>query len=112
MPKMIFANLPVTDRPATTRFYEAIGCVKNRQFSEDNAAADWIHRRHQRHADVLRSLGPGDADRRPARRLQGHPDGRPKLVATHRVYALEFQGHGHATDTDRSPARTSPPTSR
>jgi len=26
----------------------------------------------------------------------------PKLAATHRVYALEFQGHGRTTDVDRS----------
>ena len=39
MPKMIFVNLPVTDLAATTRFYEAIGCVKNQQFSDDNAVS-------------------------------------------------------------------------
>lgn len=39
MPKMIFVNLPVTDLAATTRFYEAIGFVKNQQFSDDNAVS-------------------------------------------------------------------------
>lgn len=35
---MIFVNLPVTDLAASVRFYEAIGCVKNPQFSNDKAA--------------------------------------------------------------------------
>jgi uncharacterized protein len=39
MPKMIFVNLPVKDLAAATRFYEAIGCVKNEQFSGENAAS-------------------------------------------------------------------------
>ncbi|WP_395674803.1 VOC family protein [Inquilinus sp.] len=39
MPKMIFVNLPVTDLAASTRFYEAIGCRKNDQFSDHRAAA-------------------------------------------------------------------------
>jgi predicted lactoylglutathione lyase len=38
MTKMIFVNLPVTDLGAATRFYQAIGCVKNEQFSNDDAA--------------------------------------------------------------------------
>jgi predicted lactoylglutathione lyase len=38
MPKMIFVNLPVKDLAAATRFYEAIGCEKNEQFSNDQAA--------------------------------------------------------------------------
>jgi uncharacterized protein len=29
MPKSIFVNLPVADLAAFTRFYAAIGCVKN-----------------------------------------------------------------------------------
>lgn len=37
--KMIFVNLPVADLAATTRFYEAIGCVKNPQFSDDKAVS-------------------------------------------------------------------------
>jgi predicted lactoylglutathione lyase len=36
---MIFVNLPVKDLAAATRFYEAIGCVKNQQFSDDRAAS-------------------------------------------------------------------------
>jgi len=36
---MIFLNLPVKDLAAATRFYEAIGCVKNEQFSDGNASA-------------------------------------------------------------------------
>jgi predicted lactoylglutathione lyase len=39
MPKMIFVNLPVEDLAAATRFYEAIGCVKNEQFSDDRASS-------------------------------------------------------------------------
>jgi uncharacterized protein len=39
MPKMIFVNLPVKDLAAATRFYEAIGCKKNEQFSGENAAS-------------------------------------------------------------------------
>lgn len=38
MPKMIFVNLPVTDLPRSISFYEAIGAVKNEQFSDDTAA--------------------------------------------------------------------------
>jgi uncharacterized protein len=39
MSKMIFVNLPVTDLAATTRFYEAIGCTKNEQFSDEKAVS-------------------------------------------------------------------------
>lgn len=39
MPKMIFVNLPVKDLAASTRFYEAIGCTKNPQFSDDKASS-------------------------------------------------------------------------
>lgn len=39
MPKMIFVNLPVKDLAASTRFYEAIGCTRNEQFSDDNASS-------------------------------------------------------------------------
>lgn len=39
MPKMIFVNLPVQDLAASTRFYEAIGCRKNAQFSGETAAS-------------------------------------------------------------------------
>ena len=39
MTKMIFVNLPVRDLAAAIRFYEAIGCEKNAQFSSDQAAA-------------------------------------------------------------------------
>jgi len=39
MPKMIFVNLPVKDLAAATRFYEAIGCKKNEQFSDHKAAS-------------------------------------------------------------------------
>lgn len=39
MTKMIFVNLPVTDLNASIRFYEAIGCEKNEQFSDENAAS-------------------------------------------------------------------------
>jgi hypothetical protein len=36
---MIFVNLPVKDLAAATRFYEAIGCRKNAQFSDDKASS-------------------------------------------------------------------------
>jgi uncharacterized protein len=39
MPKMIFVNLPVKDLSVSTRFYQAIGCEKNEQFSDENAAS-------------------------------------------------------------------------
>lgn len=39
MPKMIFVNLPVKDLAAATRYYEAIGCEKNPQFSDANASS-------------------------------------------------------------------------
>jgi uncharacterized protein len=39
MSKMIFVNLPVKDIAASTRFYEAIGCTRNEQFSDDNASS-------------------------------------------------------------------------
>jgi predicted lactoylglutathione lyase len=35
---MIFVNLPVTDLPRATAFYEAIGAVKNPQFCDDTAS--------------------------------------------------------------------------
>ena len=39
MSKMIFVNLPVTDLPASMRFYEAVGFTNNPQFTNDQAAA-------------------------------------------------------------------------
>ena len=39
MSKMIFINLPVRDLAAATRFYEAIGCQKNPQFSDENVSS-------------------------------------------------------------------------
>lgn len=39
MPKMIYVNLPVKDLAAATRFYEAIGCEKNEQFSDHQASS-------------------------------------------------------------------------
>lgn len=38
MPKMIFVNLPVTDIPRSRRFYEALGCTINEQFSDASTA--------------------------------------------------------------------------
>lgn len=37
--KMIFVNLPVKDLAVSTRFYEALGCRKNVQFSDDKASS-------------------------------------------------------------------------
>ena len=39
MTKMIFVNLPVKDLAAATRFYEAIGCRKNEQFSDHQSSS-------------------------------------------------------------------------
>lgn len=39
MTKMIFVNLPVTDLPASMRFYESVGFTNNPQFTNDQAAA-------------------------------------------------------------------------
>lgn len=39
MTKMIFVNLPVRDLAAATRFYEAIGCTKNPQFSDEKSSS-------------------------------------------------------------------------
>ena len=39
MAKMIFVNLPVTDLPASKRFYEAVGFTNNAQFTNDQGAA-------------------------------------------------------------------------
>jgi hypothetical protein len=38
MAKLIFVNLPVTDLPRATAFYEAVGAEKNPQFSDDTAS--------------------------------------------------------------------------
>jgi predicted lactoylglutathione lyase len=38
MPKLIFVNLPVVDLPGATAFYEAVGAVKNPQFSDGTAS--------------------------------------------------------------------------
>ncbi len=47
MAKMVFINLPVSDLPRATAFYEAVGAVKNPQFSDDTAScmvfSDTIH---------------------------------------------------------------------
>lgn len=39
MSKMVFINLPVTDIAAASRFYQALGCKKNEQFSDSNSAS-------------------------------------------------------------------------
>ncbi|HYD25747.1 MAG TPA: VOC family protein [Croceibacterium sp.] len=39
MAKTIFVNLPVTDLPASMRFYEAVGFANKPQFTNDQAAA-------------------------------------------------------------------------
>ncbi|ONG52313.1 lactoylglutathione lyase [Pseudoroseomonas deserti] len=38
MARLIFVNLPVTDLAKSISFYEAVGAVKNPQFSDDTAA--------------------------------------------------------------------------
>ena len=47
MAKLIFINLPVGDLARATTFYQAIGAVKNPQFSDDTAScmvfSDTIH---------------------------------------------------------------------
>ncbi|MBO9653552.1 lactoylglutathione lyase [Agrobacterium sp. SOY23] len=39
MAKTIFLNLPVKDLAASTAFYQAIGCVKNEEFSNEDASS-------------------------------------------------------------------------
>ncbi|OYY88941.1 MAG: lactoylglutathione lyase [Sphingomonas sp. 28-66-16] len=39
MTKRIFINLPVADVAASTAFYEAIGCTRDEQFSNESGAA-------------------------------------------------------------------------
>ena len=39
MSRTIYINLPVRDLAAATRFYEALGCRKNPQFSDDKASS-------------------------------------------------------------------------
>jgi predicted lactoylglutathione lyase len=39
MTKALFLNLPVGDIAAATRFYEAIGCSRNAQFSDEKASS-------------------------------------------------------------------------
>lgn len=39
MPRMIFVNLPVSDVPRATGFYEAIGCTRDPRFSNEVASA-------------------------------------------------------------------------
>lgn len=36
---MIFVNLPIADLAASTRFYQAIGCARNQQFSDEQASS-------------------------------------------------------------------------
>lgn len=47
MAKLIFVNLPVSDLTRANAFYQAIGAVKNQQFSDDTAScmvfSDTIH---------------------------------------------------------------------
>ena len=47
MAKLIFVNLPVSDLKRASAFYQAIGAVKNEQFSDDTAScmvfSDTIH---------------------------------------------------------------------
>ncbi|MBD2747446.1 VOC family protein [Microvirga sp. BT688] len=38
MSKLIFINLPVSDLPKSIAFYEALGAVKNEQFTDHTAA--------------------------------------------------------------------------
>ena len=47
MSQLIFVNLPVADLPRATAFYEAVGAVRNPQFSDHTAAcmvfSDTVH---------------------------------------------------------------------
>lgn len=38
MPKMLFVNLPVSDLPASMRFYEALGFTNNPKFTDATSA--------------------------------------------------------------------------
>ncbi len=50
MSKLIFINLPVRDLPRATAFYEAIGAVKNPQFTRRHRVLHGLLRDHPRHA--------------------------------------------------------------
>ncbi len=39
MPRSVFINLPVKDIKLATAFYEAIGCNRNDQFSDENSSS-------------------------------------------------------------------------
>jgi predicted lactoylglutathione lyase len=47
MTKTIFISLPVTDLPASTAFYKALGFEQNAQFSDDTPPA-WRGARRSR----------------------------------------------------------------
>jgi predicted lactoylglutathione lyase len=61
MAKMIFLNLPVSDVARATAFYEAIGAVKNPQFSNETAScmvlSETIHVMLLSH-DMFRTFTP------------------------------------------------------
>ena len=48
MTKLIFINLPVSNLARATAFYQAIGAVKNAQFSDDTASAWYFPMRSMR----------------------------------------------------------------
>ena len=61
MSRLIFVNLPVADLPRATAFYEAVGAVRNPQYSNETAAcmvfSEIIHvmiLTHARFADFTR----------------------------------------------------------
>jgi predicted enzyme related to lactoylglutathione lyase len=56
MAKLIFINLPVSDLARATAFYQAIGAVKNAQFSDDTASCMVFFRYHPCDADDIRKV--------------------------------------------------------
>ena len=66
MAKLIFVNLPVSDLERANAFYQAIGAVKNEQFSDHTAScmvfSDTIHAMLLTH-DKYRQFTPNPTSR-------------------------------------------------
>src|SRR5207244_7787616 len=73
MAKMIFVNLPVADLARATAFYEAIGAVKNPQFSDHTAScmvlSDAIHAMLMTHEKYSQFTSKKIADARTTREV-------------------------------------------
>ncbi len=74
---MIFVNLPVRDLPRAIAFYEAVGAVKNEQFTDHTAAcmvfSETIHVMLLTH-DKFRQFTPNPDFSHPGRTVRTHPE--------------------------------------